>query len=161
MDLPEDDADLFGVMVKWLYSDRRYEIQRSAEDKTEDSARITESIQLYVLADKYEIISLKTCIVKSLYDIIIGDGEAGPTLDTIAYAHQNLPRGSGMRKMLTDYYAHRVNFGYHQPITMWLQTHPDFATDVLMSFLQYTPPGDLNGPFRRKTWGKMPRVYLR
>ena len=156
MILPEDDAELLNLMVEWLYS-RRYDLPLRTGDTIQNGARYMESIRLYVLADKYGVTSLKNYIVKVIFDTLKDGQVTRPNLDTVAYAYQNTPQNSGIRKLLADLYACNINFDWYgrEENKLELQKYPEFATDMLLSFAQHTSQKDMKNPFENK----MPRAY--
>lgn len=156
MTLPEDDAELFNLMVEWIYH-RRYDLPPRTGDKIKNGARYMESMRLYVLADKYGVTSLKNCIVKTIFDTL-RDGEvAGTNLETVAYVYQNAPQNSGIRKLLADLYACNINFDWYgrEESKLELQKYPEFAIDILRSFAQHTSQKDVKNSFE----GEMPKAY--
>ena len=156
MILPEDDAELFNLMIEWLYS-RPYDISPPTGDKDIDCARFLQPTRLYVLADKYAVTKLKNHIAEILFNTMKLRDSAGPDIDTVAYAYKNLPRTSGCRKLLADFHACNIKHEwYEQESTKrFLQKNPKFALDVLMSFVQHTPAQNKRNPFK----GEMPEVY--
>ena len=156
MILPEDDAELLNLMVEWLYS-HHYDLPPRTGDTIQNGARYMESMRLYVLADKYGVTSLKNYIVKIIFDTLRDGQVTGPNLDTVAYAYQNTPQNSGIRKLLADLYACNINFDWYgrEENKLELQKYPEFATDMLLSFAQHTSQKDMKNPFENK----MPRAY--
>ena len=156
MSLPEDDAELFNVMVGWFYS-RHYDISPPTGDRLIDCTRFVEPTRLYVLADKYAITKLKNNIAESMFNAMRLGGSAGPSIDTIAYVYQNVSRTSGIRKLLADFHACNIKYEWFELATAqrFLQKNPKFAVDILMSFVQHTSVKTKQNPFR----GEMPEAY--
>lgn len=69
MSLPEDYAELFNLMVQYLYS-RHYNISPPTGDKFMDYARFMEPTRLHVLANKYAVTTLKNHSSGTLFNII-------------------------------------------------------------------------------------------
>lgn len=156
MNLPEDDPDIFNLMVEWLYS-HRYDILQPTGDKIRDEGRFMEPMRLYVLADKYGMTSLKGCIANIIFKTLKPGNVTGPSIETIAYAYQNVPQTSGIRRLLADLYACNINFDwYKSPIAKpLLQKYPEFAADIILSFARHTSREGIKNPFK----GEMPEVY--
>ncbi|KAF6232634.1 hypothetical protein HO173_009073 [Letharia columbiana] len=156
MNLPEDDPDIFNLMVEWLYS-HRYDILQPTGDKIRDETRFMEPMRLYVLADKYGMTSLKGCIANIIFKTLKPGNVTGPSIETIAYAYQNVPQTSGIRRLLADLYACNINFDwYKSPIAKpLLQKYPEFATDIILSFARHTSREGIKNPFK----GEMPEAY--
>ena len=156
MSLPEDDAELFNLMVEWLYS-RHYDMSPPTGDRYIDCARFMQPTRLYVLADKYAITKLKNHIAEILFSAMKLRGSAGPDTDTVAYAYRNLPRTSGFRKLLVDFHACNIKHDWYEQASSkrFLQKNPKFMFDVLMTFVEYTPPRNKHNPFK----GEMPEGY--
>ena len=156
MSLPEDDAELFNLMVEWLYS-RHYDISPPTGERIIDHARFMEPTRLYVLADKYAVTKLKNDIAETVFNAMKLGGTAGPSIDTIAYAYQNAPRTSGIRKLLADFHACNIKHEWYEQATnkRFLQKNPKFAINILMNFVQHTSEKSKQNPFR----GEMPEAY--
>lgn len=154
MNLPEDDAELFNLLIEWLYG-HRYDLPQPIGDKTKDGTRFMEAMRLYVLADKYGVAGLKSCIAKTIFNTMKDGNVTGPNMDTVAY--QNVSQTSGIRKLLADLYACNINFEWYERATTKarLQKNPEFATDVILSFVQHTSRKCIDNPFK----GDMPEIY--
>ena len=156
MSLPEDDAKLFNLLVEWLYC-HHYDLSPPTGDRYIDCARFMKPTRLYVLADKYAVTKLKNHIADVMFNAMKLRGSAGPDIDTVAYAYNNLPRTSGFRTLLADFHACNIKHEwYEQPTVMrFLKKNPKFAFELLMSFVKHTPPNAKWNPFA----GEMPEVY--
>ena len=64
MTLPEDDENTFELFVDWLYH-RRYEI--TSPPKPPEKDVFMQPVKLFVLADKYDVCSLKDLIASKLF----------------------------------------------------------------------------------------------
>lgn len=156
MNLPEDDAVLFNLLIEWLYG-HHYDIPQPTGETTKDGTRFMEAMRLYVLADKYSVASLKSRIVKTIFNTVKEGNVTGPNIDTVAYAYQNVPQSSGIRKLLADLYACNINFEWYGRATTKarLQKNPEFATDIILSFVQHASRKGIENPFK----GEMPQAY--
>lgn len=149
MTLPEDDEVIFELFVNWLYR-QRYDIPSPPTDPEK-----LEPIKLFVLADKYDVRSLKNLVVSQLF-LAFKTGAATPSLDAISHAYKHSSQNSTMRKLLTDRLTSMDDPGWFQEesIQTWLRNHPDISIDMIASFAKVT--------LKRKNIlaGKMPEEYI-
>lgn len=139
MTLPDDDDELFDLLVEWLYT-QNYNMPQPTGDKDKDAGRFREPIRLYVLADKYGITSLKNMIAKMVFHAMQEYNTVWPDMNTIAYTYQNVPSTSGMRKLLADFHACKPNPDWYNitKVRILLQSNPEFAADVMLSLFRST-----------------------
>lgn len=130
MTLPEDDEFIFGLFVEWTYH-RRYDIPQLPKDRNKRYEKFMQPVQLYVLADKYDVRNLKICILSALFLLI--RLHSSPTLATIAYAYEHTPRNSAIRKFLAGYFSTLDSEWYQDASSQhWLRSHPEICTDVVV-----------------------------
>lgn len=148
MTLPDDDADLFNLLVEWLYAGS-YNIPQPTGHKDKDAARFMEFIRLYVLADKYGVTSLKNEIVKTLFDALKQNHKTGPNADTVAYVYENLPGTSPIRRLPADFYVCNDKFAWCENVRVsdLLRIYPEFAADVVSAFVRHAPIEDMRESF--------------
>ena len=139
MTLPDEDAELFNLLVEWLYT-HNYNIPQRTGDKSKDAGRFMEPVRLYVLADKYGVTSLKNLIAKNIFDAMKQHGMTDVDVDTVAYVYQNVPGISGIRKLLADFYACYIYPDWYETTKTreCLQNNPEFAADVMLRLDQHT-----------------------
>ncbi len=149
MTLPEDDEAIFELFVNWLYR-QRYDIPSSPKDPK----RYSEPIRLFVLADKYDVRSLKNLIVSQLF-LAFKAGAETPELNAISYAYKHTSQNSIIRKLLIDLLTSIDDPGWFQEESTqtWLRDEPDISVDMIASFAKLT--------LKRKNIlaGKMPEEY--
>ena len=63
-------------------------------------------IKLYVFADQYMIVSLRSQILGLVYDLLLS---VGYTRKAVRFAYENTRPGSGLRKLLSDYVGSRAS----------------------------------------------------
>ena len=140
MTFDEDDSEGFERFVQWLYvADDCGELYLDTSMPL--IGRLRKLVQLYILADKYDVPELKIHIC----DVIIGIRNYNnkpwyPSLDSVAVAYANLPAGSGMRKLLADWYAWDIRPGWfgggdhlaHTPLSV-----SEFAVDVVVAMTRF------------------------
>ena len=101
MALPNVKTVDFEHFTKWLYTGPcGLDASKSLPGKLESL------ISLYVFADKYEILQLKSCICDQIIQILDQDkGFQIPPLDCVAFTYANLPLSSALRKLLIDWFV--------------------------------------------------------
>lgn len=142
MKLPEDDESIFSLFIDCLYY-QRYEMlpehDRDDSDDDDDNAydddRFLQAFQLFVLAEKYDASNLKSLIIEKLF----AEGSACkwcPSRASIAYLYAHTTRGSGIRRLVADWYAWRLPPGWfeHQKNQAFLRRQPEFSIDVNIGF---------------------------
>ena len=154
MSLPEDDESTFELFVDWLYR-QRYEIPSRPKDASEDYDRFLQSIKLFVLADKYDVRSLKSLIVSRIFLAIKRDADV-PDLPTITYAYEHTSHNSAIRKLLVDILVCNVDLSWYQDdkTKKWLMGHGEISTDLNIRFATQTLKR--KNPFA----GRMPDEYV-
>ena len=153
MSLPEDDESIFELFVGWLY-DHHYDIPPPQNDLDYD--RYLEPVQLFVLADKYDVRSLRNLVVSKLFSVMRLD-KGGPQHTTIAHAFAHTSQSSTIRKLLADFLAWHTFLRRYLLLDfqIWLQDHPDISAEVNVSFARHTMSG--RSPFNTK---KIPEYYI-
>ena len=136
MTLPEDDDFVFELFVEWIYRGC-YKLPLT-QVPIPDLITYKRHVQLFVLADKYNVPNLKTAVLSELF-IIIKKREYWPDADTIAYAFEHTFQNSLIRQFLADHMAcNWPSAKYKDPeIQGWLRAHPDISTEVNMSFAKH------------------------
>ena len=104
MSLPEEEEQTFDLFVQWLYR-QSYEI--SPQQHNHNGQVFMEPVKLYVLADKYDVTDLKSHVITKLF--ALRNEKWVPGLATMAYAYEHTPQHSRLRKLLTDWWACRVD----------------------------------------------------
>lgn len=137
MTLPEDDESTFDLFVEWLYH-QRYHLPSPPKAKVKGKDRFMQPFQLYVLADKYDIRSLKSLLVSQIFTAFKQDSDF-PTCAAIVYAYEHTSQSSTLRKMIADRLACCNDLmWYHRGSSQkWLRDHADITTDVLISHAEH------------------------
>lgn len=132
MTLPEDDENTFELFVDWLYH-RHYEIPSHPKPPEKDV--FMQPVKFFVLADKYDVRSLKNLIVSKIF-LAFKQNLAVPRLSTISYAYKHTSQSSTIRKMLTDNMTRVTDLTWFQEakIQTWLRNHPDVSAELNASF---------------------------
>lgn len=177
MQLPEDDEDTFELFVDWLYHLRYEMLPGSGPDDDDDDSedgdgetdddddesgkddqRYLQAIRLFVLADKYRICKLKSLVIERLFAAAGEFNTKGPTYVPLAYAYKNTTQGSGLRKLLVDFYTWRTDLRWYRfkAVKAFLQRHSDVAIDLLLNLAKHLEGDrDFYNPFE----GDMPEEY--
>ena len=161
MVLPEDDKTVFELFVGWLYN-RRYHISAFdgyEEYLPEDFDNILMlPIQLFMLADKYQVPDLKSLVLGQMFKFLSLDTDYGPSLYVVAYAYEHTSPNAAIRKILTDYLVWSHDFHWYKEAYMrkWLENHPDISVDLNFRFAKYVGTQRQYNPFN----GEMPKEYL-
>lgn len=138
MQLPADDESIFELFVDWLYYQRYEMIPEVEGDEYEASGVFLQAFKLFVIADKYEVIKLKSRVIETLF--VAGKvSKWGLTLSSLDYAYEHTTQGSGLRKLLADSFAWNIDLEwYERPrIQGFLRQRPDLAADIIASFVKY------------------------
>ena len=153
MALPEDDESTFNLLVEWFYR-QRYDVPPKANENGND--RFMQPFQLYVLAIKYGIPSLRNLIVSQVFTAFKQDLDP-PTCESMVYAYKNTSRDSTLRRViaarLASICSNNSNWPRTEFIQNWLRDHGDITTDVLISLAKHARV--YCGPFD----GKMPEDF--
>ncbi|KAL8799083.1 MAG: hypothetical protein Q9223_007688 [Gallowayella weberi] len=135
MKINEDEADTFERFVQWIY---RGEVDVTPlNDPLCFESRYTQLTALYVLADKYDIASLKNDVMRLLFATIQhpeSKSRKPKHLFTvnIIYVYANTVRGSLLRKFMASYWAWHRSLAALEDESTWesLDSCSDFAFDM-------------------------------
>lgn len=150
--LPKEDAKLFEYFTQWLYS-QHY----STPSFTENGAYVFFAVRMFILAEKYDIDSLKKTILEELFVMAAGPVGAEtakpPAPDTIVYAYEHTPLSSSLRKLLADWYCYQVDESWvgDWDNQVWLRENPDIAADIIVGLVNNTTRARPRNPFETKT----------
>lgn len=133
MNLPEEDIVNFGRFIQWTYTGSYPLAAFEADGTAED--RIMELAELYVLADRYDVATLKHHIIDRMYEIgQCSDPIAGPPHSIIRYVYDNSTRLSGFRKLLAAWYLNtrRLEFKFSDRGRLLEAEIPELQTEVAL-----------------------------
>lgn len=100
--LPDDDSQAFGTLVYWVYNFARTEYRCVIKD-------CLDSIKAYCLGDKFGMAPFKNDMLQALART--NKPKVTITLESVIYAFEHTPGGSGLRTMLTDILATSIQDG--------------------------------------------------
>jgi len=152
MTLPEDDPEVFEAFVQWLYH-QYYEIP--ASDLRHEQARyLSQTMQLFILADKHGVAKLKNGII----DALVRNAQSKrtpPSRFAIHQIYEFTPPGSGIRVLLADWYACQAPPSWLQEPTTntWLRERPDFAADMVAAMARFETNSQKNDYFKSLSSG--------
>ena len=128
----EKRIEVFDDFVHWLYHD----VENESQPYLTGSTQIRHYLDLYVFADRYEVLELKNEIL----DQLVTTPEIGGTTrlfsETEAYwIYRRLPRGSGLRKLLADVWIDADNRQETRRLMTknWMSANPELTADLLNS----------------------------
>ena len=127
MHLPEDDPDLFDIFVQCIY--------RGSCSWPASGAADDEPLQMYILAEKYQVKFLKKSIIDLYYEAVKANSEP-PPLEMVAKAYAQISPNSRIRKLITDWYVWNPESCCKirdTSVQDFLRGQPDIATDFVIS----------------------------
>lgn len=154
MTLPEDDEAVFDLFVEWLYYGSYQLPSLPAGIFGKASELSMQPVQLFVLADKYDVPQLKNLILLKIF-LAFKESKCGTiTKETFAYAFQHTPQKSSIRKLFADWLANYPVLIERETSQIWLREHPEISTDLNVSLAKRV----------RTQWkpfeGEIPEEYL-
>ena len=155
MTLPEDDESVFEFFVDWLYH-QRYDmgVLPSRDQSNEIKDMFMQHIQLYVLADKYDVPNLKSLVLSQVFLLL--KHNLGPTKHIIIYAFQHTSQNAGIRRMFADLLACNLSpiRSKNADLKEWVRIEPEIAVEIVHSVAKHML--EIKNPFD----GEMPEEYL-
>lgn len=159
MTLPEDDTSIFQLFVDWLYHQRYCMGVLSACDKPPD--RYLRHVQLYILADKYDVPRLKGLVLRRIFSLMkpalkSSSLDDKPCLATISYIYEHTSNNAALRKIFIDglVWSCAYEFLIRASVLEWLRANPDISLDLNIRFAKKRV--SQSDPFA----GDIPEEYL-
>ena len=124
--LPDDDATLIDILIQSLYA---------PESRPNGIDSIMQSLRLYVLADKYDIVKVKnkTCedVYLSLY-YLPSLSACGPLMSVVKFVYENTTSMAPMRRAIVDWFVYTVDSSWFsgEDSRRWLLAVPEFGADA-------------------------------
>lgn len=152
MTLPEDDPEVFEAFVQWLYH-QYYEIP--ASDLRHEQARyLSQTMQLFILADKHGVAKLKNGII----DALVRNAQfkrTPPSNLAVHHIYEFTPPSSGIRGLLGDWFACETPRSWFQTSAThkWLREHPDFAADIVAAMARFESSSQRSNYFKSLSSG--------
>lgn len=126
MHLIEDDVDTVDLVIQWVY---KQECNIGVVPIDDAGEMWMQPIRLLVFAEKYDIPSFKLDTIEILVAHIQEHGSITPSKTVAEYVYDNTCRGSGIRKLLADWYTTRNPRKWFQMRSThdWLLNYPELA----------------------------------
>ncbi|KAL8770182.1 MAG: hypothetical protein Q9209_004024 [Squamulea sp. 1 TL-2023] len=141
MTLKEDNTDTFGHIVQWLYRRKLETLSKSGKDTGYN--HWTELFQLYVLADKYEIVPLMNDVLDLLFGAFgrreqhsdLKTHHLPPQANHINYVYMNTVHGSQLRRFVVAYSVWHVRLDYYEQnnIFEWLKHNAEIGAELTIA----------------------------
>ena len=154
MPLPDDDKDLVGSMIEWLYT-KKLHLTTPISKETLNVCYM-ELAKLNALAEKYDIRSLRNGIIDEFFLLFeLGKPPKNfqpPQIPPITYVYDTTSERSSLRKLMVAWYAYHINFGLYEKDTtraILAGVSPDFVLDLAIEFGLRQKYPDRNSPLTR------------
>ena len=124
--LPDDDATLMDILIRSLYA---------PESRPNGIDTIMQSLRVYVLADKYDIVKVKNKICEDVYLLLFYPPDlsaCGIPMSTVQFVYENTTSTAPMRRLLVDWFVYTVKASWFSEEVgrRWLLALPEFAADA-------------------------------
>ena len=151
MPLPDDDKDLIGSMIKWLYT-KKLHLTIPVSKETSNVCYM-ELAKLNALAEKYDILSLRNDIIDEFFELSKSPKNfQPPQIPPIKHVYDTTSERSSLRKLMVAWYAYHINFAwYERDITKdtLAEISPDFAIDLAIELGLRQKYPNRKSPFTR------------
>lgn len=135
--LPTDDESTVDLFVEWLYKEQCGFLLPPFDHNGEYSMQ---SVRLLVFADRYDIPKLRIYILETLLAHIHTNDSYSPSGEVIKYCYRNTVPGSGIRKLLVDWFIWDADPGWYKRNQAWYLSFPSFTMDVLIAYSKMVNP---------------------
>ena len=151
MSLPDDDEDLVGSMIQWLYT-RKLHLTIPISEETSNICYM-EVAKLNALAEKYDILSLRNDIIDEFFELRKSPKNFYPPQTiSVQHVYDTTSGRSSLRKLMVAWYAYDIDFAwYSEDYTsgMLSKISQDFAIDLAIEFGLRQKHPDRKSPFTR------------
>lgn len=144
MELKEDNVEAFERLIQWLY---KHDIVISPIGNAPTTAnRYRELIQLYILADKFDIPRLRNYVMTLLFDTIkspdgnfrqgnTNDYEFCPRMSAVLLVYENTLKDSLIRKFMAAFVVWHFTLRTYEDKLFWTRTakFPELIKDVTVN----------------------------
>ena len=142
----EEDEQTFDVFMHWLYTDVYTFPNANVQG---NGGYLMQPAKLYALADKYEVICLKECLIKGFF-AAAQQGQEQPTGSVVGYIYANTAHADSLKLLLADWWNWKIGY-YIFPTSDsldWLNETPEFAVDLVLGMKRRNTDFD---PFQAAT----------
>ncbi|KAI4119036.1 MAG: hypothetical protein LQ345_001007 [Seirophora villosa] len=139
MELLEGNDTVFENFIQWLYR-RKLDVSWP-DDKQSSKTMYLDLLNLYILADKYNIGSLMDQIMAALFNAVRHRTQTRtrclrlPPLDVVAHVYLHSARGSKLRRFVTACFSWFQDLKYHEGYSEVLAELPEFAADLAVALI--------------------------
>lgn len=155
MKLPEDDPDIFELLVRWLYTK---ELAVPVTDTKEDcNEHYLQLCKLYVSADKYRILALKNYIVDYFFMLKLKLASHplynAPQMNVVYYVYKNTTGSCALRKLLIAWNVWHVDLKWYSGdgVHGLLCDLPEYSADLVIAMAEKARGTTTKFLFRRDT----------
>lgn len=136
--LPDDDEETVDLFVEWLYKEK-CDLLPLPPDKEGDYLK--PPMLLLVFTDKYDVSSLRNYILTQLLTQAKHENSVSPSQELVGYVYSHTCRGSGIRKLLAEWWAWDVKSEYYTDAHFrdWSIGVPEFAADLIAALAKHVP----------------------
>lgn len=136
MELLDEKEKVFEIFVQWVYQ-RKLDVSWPKEIE-ECMVMHQQYIQLYILADKYNIDSLMNQTMSALFNIVKHKGRRYlrcPPLSVVDLVYANSTQNSKLRSLITACYTFFYEYDRfaNRPFADGLAKIPEFASDLAIA----------------------------
>ncbi len=140
MELPDEDADVVDMFVRWLYRKTidHDVVEMPAPERQREC--LMQDFRLFILAEKYDVRSLQASICEDLFDIATGYQNKVPSFAMLEFVYANTHRKAMIRKFIADWFASTDMSNWQdkeKPTDMistdWLYQIPEFSVDLALA----------------------------
>lgn len=157
MELLEDDDTTFEQLIQWVYQ-RKLEISWP-DDRQEVKKIHKDLLNLYILADKYNINSLMDQIMDVLFNAVKRSVQGStrclrnPPLAVVQSVYNNSAQGSQLRRFMIACFAWFVDLACFEQegFSITLSKTPELASDLAVVLALRLKDGKQKDPF----WGNV------
>lgn len=155
MDLPKDDVNTVDQFIQWLYT-RRYKVEKSEALTEKKAGDFLKPIHLLIFADKYDVPSLKCDVLNGMLDWIQNEKNVAnlpPSPTAVKHLYHNTCRNSGLRRLMTDWYAASVTVDWleESSVQKWFLGLPEFAVDLVIALARVRDKSK-QWSFKHQSW---------
>ena len=151
MTLPDDDKDLVGSMIQWLYTQKLH-LTMPVSMETSNVCYM-KLAKLNALAEKYDIRSLKNDIIDKIFDLGPSSKDLKPPqIPPTKYVYDTTSERSSFRKLLVAWNAYHIDCAWYERDTtrnVLAGGSPDFVLDLVMEFGLRQKYPNRKSPFTR------------
>ncbi|KAI4250269.1 MAG: hypothetical protein L6R42_008785 [Xanthoria sp. 1 TBL-2021] len=140
----EDNVEAFERLIQWLY---KRDFKTSPIGNTQVTAnRYRELVQLYILADKFDMPLLRNHIMTLLFDTIkhpngtfrkgsTADYEFCPRMSVVILVYNNTVKGSPIRKFMAAFVVWHFTLGTYEDELFWERASdfPELIRDITVN----------------------------